>query len=51
MHFINKSSFILLWETTDSLRIFCVIVSIYTYIGAGLIDEEYNLRGFKDKDT
>jgi hypothetical protein len=31
LHLLNKSAFILLWETVDSL-----FVSIYMYIGAGL---------------
>jgi hypothetical protein len=29
LHFINKSAFIILLETADSLRCFCIIVSFY----------------------
>jgi hypothetical protein len=41
LHLLNKSAFILLLETADSLRVFCVFVSIYMYmyIGAGFINE------------
>jgi hypothetical protein len=51
LYLLNKSAFILLLETADSLRVFCVFVSIYMYIGAGFIDEDYSARCFKAKDT
>jgi hypothetical protein len=39
LHLLNKSAFILLLETADSVRVFCVFVSIYIYmyIGAGFL--------------
>jgi len=44
LHLLNKSAFIILLETTDSLRVFCIFVSIYIYIyiyiGVGFIDED-----------
>jgi hypothetical protein len=38
LHLLNKSALIILLETADSLRVFCVY--IYIYIGAGFIDED-----------
>jgi hypothetical protein len=32
LHLLNKSAFILLLETVDSLRVFCVFVYIYIYM-------------------
>jgi len=44
LHLLNKSAFLILLETTNSLSVFCVFDSIYIYIymyiGAGFIDED-----------
>jgi hypothetical protein len=45
LHLLNKSAFIILLEIADSLRMFCIIVSlyiyIYIYIDTGNEEEEY----------
>jgi hypothetical protein len=45
---LDKLAFILSLETTDSLRVFCVLVSIYmyTYIGVGFINKRLELKRF-----
>jgi hypothetical protein len=42
LHLLNKSALIILLETADSLRVFCIFVFIYIYIyvGAGFVDED-----------
>jgi hypothetical protein len=32
LHLLNKSAFIILLETANSLKVFCVFISIYIYI-------------------
>jgi hypothetical protein len=32
LHLLNKSAFIILLETANSLKVFCVFISIYIYM-------------------
>lgn len=41
LHHINKSAFIILLETTDSLKYFVLLFFSVLYINIGYEDEEY----------
>jgi hypothetical protein len=48
LHLLNKSAFIILLETTDSLRLFCVL---FIYISVQVYRQRLSSSGLKAKDT